>query len=186
MFEIEFEHERFTVDDKAIQLKIDAAIIAFLDDIADFAYKSFHAHVPHGETLRLAGAIHKDRVEKIPGGFSVSVGIHPIEKVGAGESPNYPLFVDEGTGLFGPKRKLIKPVHGNVMVFHVAEVRGFAAIRAGLFGEPGDAGGTIITQWVEGQHAQHFSELVEKESTLEFKIKKRELAKFLSKIIADH
>lgn len=165
MFEIEFEHEFIKVDDKALAVEIDAAIIAFLEDVAKFVEHDFHRQVPRGETNRLFGAVNRSRVEKSPKGFKVEIGIKPIPPSKPGESPQYPLFVDQGTGLFGERHNIITPTHGNVMVFEYK-------------------GRTIFTRFVEGQKGQHFSDIVYTDSKAYFKVKKHELARILSTLIA--
>jgi hypothetical protein len=143
--------------------KADLIIRDWLHEIADFAEDSYYRHVPYASGRTLA-AINKSRVNKTPYGYTVEVGIGPIFGLHYGESPEYPVFVDQGTGIFGPEGEsgLITPQNGNVIAFE-------------KLGE-----GTIFTRFVEGQEAQNYSEKIHEEVDAEIVIKKAELAVMLS------
>ncbi len=190
MFDIKIERDRPRVSgrgSRSVQTEIDTTIKEFLEEMAIFAEESFRQHVPVGDTLGIYEAIYRDRVKKRGDLFSVDVGITNVEPVEPGVDPKYPLFVDEGTGLFGPKHELIYPEHGNVLAFTVASSEWVVPNRrAG--GNLFDAGPgqTVFTRYIEGQKPQHFSEKVDEETAAFFKIKKRELGRILSRIIASH
>jgi len=189
MLEVQFEFERPKIGGKgsrAVNAEMDAAIIAFLDDMADFAEEAYKRHVPVGDTLGLYEAIYRDRVKKKGRFFRVDVGIHRVTDLEPGSDPDYPLFVDQGTGVWGPEHDLIYPQHGNVLVFEVSSSEWVIPNRRSgdkLFDS--GPGQTVFTRFVEGQKPQHFSEKVEEETDARFRIKKRELGKILSVIVAD-
>jgi hypothetical protein len=190
MFEIQIERERPRVSgqgSRSVQAEIDTTIREFLEEMAIFAEEAFRAHVPVGDTLGIYDAIYRDRVKKKGDFFNVEVGIGPVEPVPPGVDPNYPLYVDQGTGLWGPEHDLIYPQHGNVLVFTVSSSDWVIPNRrsgGNLFDR--GPGQEVFTRYIEGQKPQHFSEKVDEETEAFFKIKKRELAQILSKIIANH
>lgn len=165
MLEIEFNEDWWGGN----HAKTRALLHDFMDDVADFAIRSLRKHVPV-DTGRTYDHIHRGNVEKTPYGYKVEVGILPIEMLKKGESPDYPVFVHEGTGLFGEERHWIVPQHGNIMVFDVD-------------GGPGniDNGGhTVFTRNVEGQPAQPYMDTVTAETSDYIRLKKRELAAILN------
>lgn len=108
--------------------------------------------VPHGETERLAAAVDStgpyDEVDSI----SAAVGIPPIggleDRFTKTPSPDffspsgssaadYPLFVDRGTGMFGPAHAPISSHTGGPLVWE-------------------EDGRTIFAQHVQGQEPHHF------------------------------
>lgn len=189
MFEVQFQQSRPTVHgrgSRSVQNEIDTAIKIFLEDMAIFAEEAFKRHVPIGDTLGIYDAIYRDRVKKKGDFFDVSVGIHRVEPVEPGVDPDYPLFVDEGTGVWGPEHDLIFPQHGNVLVFEVSSTDLVIPNRrsgGNLFDR--GPGQTVFTRYIEGQKPQHFSEKVDEETAARFRIKKRELGAVLGKIIAN-
>lgn len=151
---------------KGNAVKADLIIRGFVEDFASFAEDSFIKHVPYasGRTLN---AIHKGKVEKTPFGYQAEVGVKSIFGLREGESPDYPLFVHEGTGLWadGGTGSAITPLNGNVIAFE-------------KLGE-----GTVFTRWVSGQAPQPYLEDVEEEVSEYIFKKKRELAAILSKLV---
>jgi hypothetical protein len=137
--------------------KADLIIREWVHGIADFAEDAFYRHTPYSSG-RMLNAITQGRVNKTPYGYTVNIGIAPIFGLKYGESPEYPRFVEEGTGIFGPRGKAIMPQNGNVMAFE-------------KLGE-----GTVFTRWVEGQKPQSFMDDIEDEVGAEIVLKKAELA----------
>ncbi len=108
----------------------------FVEDAADVAYRSFQRHAPVGLTGRTHEAIFKTRATiSETGGYEASAGVSEVE--GASD-PRYPLYVHEGTGIFGPSKAPIFATHGNVMVFEK------------------EGEGAVFTRWVQGQEAQPY------------------------------
>lgn len=158
--------------------RIEIIVRDWLDDIAGFAKESFQENVPF-KTGRLFEAISEGRVDKHPWGWSVSIGIEPIEELKPGESPEYPLFVSEGTGLFGERGQLITAQHGNVMVFSVEDKAepGFTKLAPS---KKELEQGVIFTRNVEGQEPQPFIEETYQEVNWYIRVRKRELAARIS------
>lgn len=161
---------------------IEIIVRDWLDDIAHFAEMSFERHVPF-KTGRMAAAVREGVVNKHPWGWSVSIGIDPVDEVDPGESPNYPKFVEEGTGIFGNNHDVIKPQHGNVMVFSVTKKK-----FPGFTKNPNArelAEGVIFTRHVQGQPAQHYLEDTYQEVKAVIRLRKRELARRISRAIRE-
>lgn len=149
--------------------EMEVAFRDFMSDIGSYMASRLRHHVPLGATWRTFRNIYEDDVEKTPYGYSVDVGIHPIEDVQQGESPIYPLFVHEGTGMFSDNPHWIVPQHGNVMVFE--------DLRHGIEGGPSSI---VFTRSVEGQEAQPYMDIVEEETGVYVELKKRELAAIIN------
>ena len=91
---------------------------------------------------------HTDAIESIVGQIEAKIGITPVEEAhdtnsvarnmspGAQDTDHYPLFVDRGTGVFGPTGSPIFARTG-VMAFEID-------------------GHEIFTRVVQGQRGQHF------------------------------
>lgn len=141
--------------------KAELVIREWLHEIADLAEDSFYKHVPYASG-RMAHAITQGRVNKTPYGYTVDIGIAPVFGLHYGESPEYPRYVEEGTGIYYEGGGKITPSHGNVIAFE-------------KLGE-----GTVFTRWVEGQPPQHFMEKIEDEVRGEIILKKAELAVMLN------
>jgi hypothetical protein len=75
-------------------------------------------HAPRGSTSRLAGAITDDAIVFRVRGDTVQArfGVQPVRDPGRG-SPLYPIYVHEGTGLYGHLKRVITPRRSPVMVF---------------------------------------------------------------------
>src|SRR3954470_7974106 len=75
-------------------------------------------HAPRGSTGRLAREIADDAIVfRIRGDLATArFGVQPVRDPGRG-SPLYPIFVHEGTGLFGRLHRVITPKRSPVMVF---------------------------------------------------------------------
>lgn len=142
-------------------VKADVIIRNWVHGIADFAQDSFYRHVPYASG-RMLHAVSQGRVNKTPYGYTVNIGIQPVFGLKYGEDPEYPRYVEEGTGLWGPDGAKYTPTNGNVMAFE-------------KLGE-----GTVFTRFVEGQKPQRFMEVIEDEVRGEIVLKKAELAILLS------
>jgi hypothetical protein len=160
---LEFEYT-FDENEHPDDLRVELVLRNFMHDIADFARDSFYKHVPQGDSLRTLESVEEGRVNKTPYGFEVEIGITPIEEVEEGESPYYPLFVHEGTGLFSDDPHWIVPTHGNVMVFE----RG---------------GDVIFTRQTTGQPAQPYLDTVEEETHVYIELKKQEVARLIQQLM---
>lgn len=163
MFEWHFEFK----DIKGThQAAIDLVIREFMHDIAEFAFESFARHIPF-DSGRTLNALSEGRVNKTPWGYTVDVGVEPVSTVRDGESPLYPLFVHEGTGIFRSdgKGKMIYPEHGNVMAFEKS------------------TGETVFTRWVRGQAPQPYSEIVDEETNEYIRGREKILAATLSTLL---
>lgn len=160
-----FTYEFDTSDiEGANSVKADALVRAWMHEVADFIEDLFVQKVPY-QTGRTLHAVRQGRINKTSYGYSMEVGVGQIFGLKYGESPNYPLFVHEGTGIFrdgAGESGLVTPSHGNVMAFE-------------KLGE-----GTVFTRWVEGQPAQPYLEEITAETDAHLVMKKRELAAALS------
>jgi hypothetical protein len=128
-------------------------LVELIEDLAKDGGRFLKAIVPVGETAALqrhAGhtAAHDDGVV-----ITAAVGVKAIEgaarrffQVGTKDTPvpgeqhpgDYPIFVDRGTGEFGPTGQSIFARRANFMAF------------------PGAEGHTIFRHKVAGQRGQHF------------------------------
>lgn len=138
----------------------------FVEDVAQKAAASFRRKVPIGDTFRTWESVGINGPFKTATGqWRATAGVGPIEKLKPGESPNYPIFVHEGTGLFRKNNPgLIYPQHGNVMVFEVD-------------------GQTIFTRYTQGQPAQPYIQEVQEETERYMRLKKRELAALINNLL---
>lgn len=104
--------------------------------------------VPKGDTERLSEAVSSHPAHETDDGQVAAVGIPPIETVqgvspavkdlfspGEQDSDHYPLFVDRGTGIFGPAGVPITARRVHVMHFDDAE--GFDIFRSEVKGQEG-------------------------------------------------
>lgn len=75
-------------------------------------------HAPRGSTSRLAGAIEDDAIVfRIRGDVvAARFGVQPVRAPGRG-SRLYPIYVHEGTGLYGRLHRVIVAKRSPVMVF---------------------------------------------------------------------
>lgn len=129
------------------------ALVDLVDNLAGYGATVLKRNVPKGETRRLEAAAGHTRT--IDRGFEITaeVGIPAIEEalrqfrqVGTKDLPvpgeqdpsHYPIFVDRGTGEFGPTGSPIFARRANFMAF------------------PGADGHTIFRHSVRGQRGQHF------------------------------
>src|SRR5687767_9912302 len=99
---LELKNLQIEVEDSSLldDAKIELLYRETMEDIGDFAVRSFERHVPVFSG-RMLSHIHKGDVERHPWGFSIDVGILPIE--GASD-PEYPRYVDQGSGAFAYNR----------------------------------------------------------------------------------
>lgn len=150
--------------------KAEALVRAWMHEIGDFVEDLFVQKVPYasGRTLH---AVRQGRINKTPYGYTMEVGVGQIFGLKYDESPDYPLFVHEGTGIFANRADgssdagLITPQHGNVIAFE-------------KLGE-----GTVYTKWVQGQRAQPYLDEITEESDAYITVKKAELAAALNALI---
>lgn len=104
--------------------------------------------VPKGETDRLSEAVSHHKAHETDEGLSAAVGIPKIESPGGvspgvkdlfspGEqdSDDYPLFVDRGTGIFGPAGVPITARRVHVM--HFEDEQGLDIFRGEVKGQEG-------------------------------------------------
>jgi hypothetical protein len=122
---------------------IDDWLYELTDDVAQRAGDRLRANAP-GAIDRLVSV---DRAEEIgPGSFESIAGVesdtfYGNSDRGLGSNPqHYPIYVDQGTGIFGEKRSPIYTIPGNLM----------GPIRF--------KGRTHFVPHFKGQPAQHFSE----------------------------
>lgn len=160
-FDIERD-KRFTRVDKEL---IDGLYVRMMYRIGREAVSRFKNTVPFEiETdYHMIDYIHSGSVDKHAWGYSIDVGILPVEDAA---DPEYPKYVDQGSGIYNlrasggnfrvatgatkgrfssPSSALITPSNGNVMVFEK------------------EGEGTIFTRWVKGQRGQHFGDKVYRE-----------------------
>lgn len=146
----------------------DLLIREWLEDVAQFMYDSFTKWIPVSSGATLA-ALEKGNVNKTIYGYSVEVGVGRVFKprsfIYEFNEPNYPLFVHEGTGIYGERGGRIYASHGNVMAFEK------------------EGEGTVFTRWVEGQHPQPYSEAVEEETDAYIELHKHDLAEAFNKLV---
>ena len=136
-------------------------VVNLVNRAALAAMITMKAQAPEGDTGAFARAIEKTRPEFRPGGAGgggtwvcvVGVTRTPETTVDGGFS--YPTNVFQGTGLFGPRGRVIKAAPGNVMVFPVKIHFGrtIAAISAGARGRVAKPG-VVFAKTVRGQQAQ--------------------------------
>lgn len=171
--------------------------MAFMDTAAKQLDQYWGKHTPEGwldkpRAGRMVDYIHKGDVEIHSWGYSVDVGILPVEDaLEYHGDPEYPRYVDEGTGIHNLTRRssggktfirsglkkgnfasrssaLITPVTHEVMKFEVPPEFDIET------GEVLDAG-VVYTKWTRGQRGQHFSDKVEKDFNNWMRIEKRKL-----------
>lgn len=97
---------------------IRGAVTPVLRQAARVGAEAARLHAPRGSTGRLAGAIADDAIVfRIRGDVATArFGVQPVRNPGRG-SPLYPIFVHEGTGLYGRRHRLITPRRSPAMVF---------------------------------------------------------------------
>jgi hypothetical protein len=170
-FEIDQDSFEFLVD-VPFTATVSLFVKQFVADIADYALHSAQKHIPKGETLRSLEALEVLGPERgaTKGSWVANVGLGEVESLGdEHESPIYPVFVHEGTGLFanqetyegrygGGESGLIRPANGNIMVFEK------------------EGEGSVFTRHVEGQLPQPWSEDVHRETDEYVRLRKRVLA----------
>jgi hypothetical protein len=94
------------------------AVTPVLRDAARVGTEAARLHAPRGSTGRLSGAIANDAIVFRIRGDTVAArfGVQPVRDPGRG-SPLYPIYVHEGTGLYGRLKRVITPKRSPVMVF---------------------------------------------------------------------
>ena len=79
---------------------------AALEGAAEILAQAAKDSVPIGDTGNLQSSITTGDVIKSGRKYNITIGIDPMELSG---DVNYAPFVHNGTGLFGPKKRKIKP-----------------------------------------------------------------------------
>jgi hypothetical protein len=110
--------------------------------------ESARVHAPKGSTRRLSDAIADDAITfRVRGDYAVArFGVQPVMNPGRG-SRLYPIYVHEGTGLFGRLHRVITPKRSPVMVFP-----GGGKPWPVLIGRTG----VVVKRSVRGQRAQPY------------------------------
>lgn len=110
--------------------------------------ESARIHAPRGSTRKLAEAIADDAITfRVRGDYAVArFGVQPVRSPGRG-SRLYPIYVHEGTGLFGRLHRVITPKRSPVMVFP-----GGGKPWPVLVGRTG----VVVKRSVRGQRAQPY------------------------------
>jgi hypothetical protein len=127
---------------RGIDNKIDDWLYELVDSIAFQAADRLRVHAP-GSIPDLVGVDLTS--EENVGAFEATAGVEPdfsLEDFGHGlgsDPADYPVYVDQGTGIYGEKKTPITVIPGNFMTFFVN-------------------GRRIFTNIVQGQPAQHFSQ----------------------------
>jgi len=110
--------------------------------------ESARIHAPKGRTGRLEGGISDDAIIfRIRGDYVYArFGVQPVRDPGRGSSL-YPIYVHEGTGIYGRRHRLITPRRSPVMVFPGGgKAWPITAGRTGL----------VVKQAVRGQRPQAY------------------------------
>jgi hypothetical protein len=94
------------------------AVTPVLRDAARIGTTAARLHAPRGSTGRLSGAIEDDGIVFRIRGDTVAArfGVQPVGDPGRG-SRLYPIYVHEGTGLYGRLHRIITPRRAPAMVF---------------------------------------------------------------------
>lgn len=132
--------------------RLHQALVEMVRSTVVEAARFLRAEVPK-DTGRLAEAVDHSQVEDLAKTIEARLGIKPVGESfvpGAGgqaisprsayqpsDSSHYPVFVDRGTGVFGPTASPIFARVGHAMVFEID-------------------GHTVFARQVQGQHGQHF------------------------------
>jgi hypothetical protein len=105
-------------------------------------------HAPRGSTGRLAREIADDAIVfRIRGDVATArFGVQPVRDPGRG-SPLYPIYVHEGTGLYGSLSRVITPRRAKAMIFPGGGKKWPVA-----FGHTG----SVVKFVVRGQRAQPY------------------------------
>lgn len=85
-----------------------ARLKGFIEQLADIAMAWMHVYGPRGDTGYLQAHIHKGPLHWHPGGFGGG-GSWEIEVGVLRGTSEHPLYVHEGTGIWGPQRRRISP-----------------------------------------------------------------------------
>jgi hypothetical protein len=123
----------------------DVMVSDLIDDIAEHAESELRELAPGEIGLELVGL--RDSKVLEPGVLEAIAGVHPDLNDALLDSPrgldsdpaDYPVFVDQGTGVFGDRGKVIRMMPGHFMVINFPD-------------------GKVFTKTVQGQPAQKFSE----------------------------
>jgi hypothetical protein len=95
-----------------------SAVTPVLRRAARLGAETARMHAPKGTTGRLEGAISDDAIVfRIRGDYiAARFGVQPVSEPGRGSSL-YPMYVHEGTGIYGRRHRLITPRRAPTMVF---------------------------------------------------------------------
>lgn len=109
------------------QIRRDTAEV--LNEAARIGAQAARIYAPKGATHRLVNAIRDDTIQFAATGTHIeaSFGVSPVSRATRGEggrftgsapgSRKYPVYVHEGTGLYGRLNRLITPRRARAMVF---------------------------------------------------------------------
>lgn len=126
------------------------SVTPVLREAARIGAEAARLHAPKGHTGNLAGAIANDAIVfRIRGGVaSARFGVQSVTDPGRG-SRLYPIYVHEGTGLYGTLHRLVTPRRAPMMVF-----------PGGGKAWPTVAGrtGLVVKHTVRGQRPQPYME----------------------------
>jgi hypothetical protein len=94
------------------------AVTPLLREAARVGATAARAHAPRGATGRLEGSIDDDAIVfRIRGDeIAARFGVQPVMEPGRG-SRLYPIYVHEGTGLYGHLHRIIRPRRHKYMIF---------------------------------------------------------------------
>lgn len=166
--------ERFTKIDRAV---LDGLYRDFMKDIGRVGAAALREVVPFEISTQehMINYIDAGEVDKHSWGYSIDVGILPIE---GAPDPEYPKYVDQGTGIYN-----LRASGGNFRIARGSRKGSFASPASALitsssgnvmvFEKEGE--GTIFTRWVKGQRPQNFSDQVERKMEQYIKLRKQKL-----------
>lgn len=142
--DIQVESNVDRLSEHAVHRMLGELLTDTVEDVEEF----LRFIVPKGDTDRLSEAVSSSAAHETDVGLEAAVGIPPIETVqglspavkdlfqpGEQDSDDYPLYVDRGTGIFGPAGVPITARHVHVMHFDDAD--GFDIFRSEVKGQEG-------------------------------------------------
>jgi hypothetical protein len=125
-----------------------SAVTPMLREAARLGAETARRLAPKGATGRLQEAIADDAIVfRIRGDTAQArFGLQPVRRPGRG-SPLYPVYVHEGTGLYGRHERLIRPKKARAMAFPA---------KGGWWPVEFGRTGAVVTRTVSGQRPQPF------------------------------
>lgn len=118
-------------------VRIEREIEDVLNESSRLAEQMIRIYAPHGRTGELERHVSSTHAHHglEPGEYEARAGVTRIE--GDPSAPQRAKFPEIGTGLYGPLKKMIRPLSGRFMVFEID-------------------GRKIVTTRVKGQRPQHY------------------------------